>query len=144
MIQPKPHIAAMQSFALADLSADPSIRIVSLAQNESLAPPSPLALAAADRALADVRMYPDPDWAGLRAAIAARHGLDPANILCSAGSMDLISALIMAFAGPGDRVLSTAHGYGYFRTSAQFVQADYDAAPERDLTVNVDALLDLV
>ena len=144
MISPKPHIAAMHPFALADLSAEPGIEVISLAQNESLSPPSPKALHAAEQALQEVSLYPDPDWASLRAAIAERHGLNPAHILCSAGSMDLISALIMAFCGPGDRVLSTAHGYGYFRTSAQFVQAEYDAAPEADLTVDVDALLSMI
>ena len=144
MITPKPHIAAMQSFALADLSAEPGVKVVSLAQNESLSPPSPKAIEAAERALGDASLYPDPDWADLRAAIAGRHGLNPDHILCSAGSMDVIAALIMAFAGPGDRVLSTAHGYGYFRTSAQFVHADYDAAPEVDLTVDVDALLAMI
>ena len=94
--------------------------------------------------MTDASLYPDPDWADLPAAIAERHGLDADDILCSAGSMDVIAALIMAFCGPGDRVLSTAHGYGYFRTSAQFVQADYDAAPETDLTVDVDALLAMI
>ena len=144
MIAPKPHIAAMQSFALADLSAEPGVKVISLAQNKSLSPPSPKALEAAKHAMTDASLYPDPDWADLPAAIAERHGLDADDILCSAGSMDVIAALIMAFCGPGDRVLSTAHGYGYFRTSAQFVQADYDAAPETDLTLDVDALLAMI
>ena len=144
MITPKPHIAAMQAFALADLSAPPGLRVISLAQNESAFPPSPRAMEAARTALENAERYPDPDWATLRSAIAERHGVDPANILCSAGSMDLISALIMAFSGPGDRVLSTAHGYGYFATSARFAGAAYDAVPETALTVDVDTLLDAV
>ena len=141
MISPRPHIAAMQAFALADLSAPDGVDVVSLAQNESAFPPSPLAQAAARHAMESGALYPDPDWAALRHAIAERHGVDASAILCSAGSMDLISALIMAFAGPGDRVLSTQHGYGYFATSARFAGAAYDAAPETDLTVDVDALL---
>lgn len=141
MITPNPHIAAMQAFALADLSAPSGMRVISLAQNESAFPPSPRAMDAARAALENAELYPDPDWASLRSAIAERHGVDPANILCSAGSMDLISALIMAFSGPGDRVLSTAHGYGYFATSATFAGTAYDAVPETDLTVDVDKLL---
>ena len=141
MITPKQHIAAMQAFALADLSAPDGMQVISLAQNESARPPSPKAAEAARRAIEDTSLYPDPDWADLRHAIAERHGVDASRILCSAGSMDLISALIIAFAGPGDRVLSTQHGYGYFATSAQIARAEYDAAPETNLTVDVDALL---
>lgn len=141
MISPKPHIAAMQAFALADLSAPPGMQVISLAQNESAFSPSPHALEAARAALDGGALYPDPDWASLRHAIAERHGINADNILCSAGSMDLISALIMAFSGPGDRVLSTAHGYGYFATSAKFAGAAYDAVPETELSVDVDALL---
>lgn len=141
MITPKPHIDAMQGFALADLTAPDGMQVISLAQNESAYPPSPKALEAMLKALADVALYPDPDWADLRQSIAARHDLDPAKILCSAGSMDLIAALIHAFSGAGDRVLSTAHGYGYFATSAHVAGAAYDAAPETNLTVDVDALL---
>ncbi|MEL6998308.1 MAG: histidinol-phosphate transaminase [Pseudomonadota bacterium] len=141
MIIPKSHIAAMQGFALADLSAPPGTRVVSLAQNESAFPPSPAAIEAARASFCNAQLYPDPDWADLRRAIAERHHVDSDWLLCSAGSMDLISALIMSFAGPGDHVLSTAHGYGYFAASAAFVGAVYDAAPEADLTVDVDALL---
>ena len=144
MIEPKPHIAEMQAFALADLSAPEGMQITSLAQNESAYPPSPKALEAARAAVESGALYPDPDWADLRRAIADRHQIDASKILCSAGSMDLIAALIGAFSGPGDRVLSTRHGYGYFATSARFVGADYDAAPEVDLTVDVDALLGAV
>lgn len=134
----------MRAFALADLSAKPGVKVISLAQNESLSPPSPKAIEAAQRALANASLYPDPDWVDLRAAIAERHGVNPGQVLCGAGSMEVIAALIMAFAGPGDRVLSTAHGYGYFRTSAQVIDTEYDAAPEIDLTVDVDALLAMI
>ena len=143
-IAPRAHIAGMQAFPLADLSAPHGKRLISLAQNESAFPPSPAALEAARKALAEATLYPDTDWRDLRHAIAEVHELDPETILCSAGSMDLIGALTHAFAGPGDRVLSTAHGYGYFRTSALFAQAAYDAVPEPALTVSVDGLLGAV
>ncbi len=104
MITPKPHIAAMQAFALADLSAPPGLRVISLAQNESAFPPSPRAMDAARAALENAERYPDPDWSTLRSAIAERHGVDPANILCRARPMDLTSALIIAFSAPRDRL----------------------------------------
>ena len=77
----------------------------------------------------------------MRSAIAEIHKLDPAHILCGAGSMELIGCLIRAFAGPGDQVLGTQYGYAFIASATAQAQAEYVAAPEVDLTVSVDALL---
>ena len=142
MIRPTATVEAIEAFPLADMSAPPGKRVIGLAQNESAFPPCPRAVAAARTALDDPTAYPDSGWRDLRRAIGRTYGVDPDLILCSAGSMDLIGALIRAFAGPGDRVLSTAHGYGYFQTVARLAGAVYAAVPEPDLTVSVDLLLD--
>lgn len=138
MIAPRPHIAAMAPYALADLG---SAELVSLAQNESAFPPSPKALAAAEAAAADLRLYPDPDCTDLRAAIAEVHGLEPAQILCGAGSMELISVLLQAYGGPGSRVFGSEYGYAFVATAAQQVEADYLQVEEVDFRVSVEALL---
>jgi len=138
---PNPHIARMAPYALADLATPPGKPLAQLAQNESGLAPSPAALEAARLALGDARLYPDPDWRDLRAAIAEVHGLDPAGILCGAGSMELIQALAMAWLGPGRHALTTAYGYLFFRSAAMQAGSRTDLAPETDLAVDVDALL---
>lgn len=144
MIRPNCHIAAMAPYALADLSVPAGKRLISLAQNESPLAPSPRALAAGQAALAESRLYSDPDWCALRAAIAAVHGLDPAQILCGAGSLELIAGLLQCYAGPGDRVLASQYTYAFFGVATQAAGADFVQAPEPDMTVSVDALLDAV
>ena len=141
---PRPHVAALAPYALADLSVPDGLDPVSLAQNESAWPPSPDALQAARQAVNQARLYPDPDWSDLRAAISAVHDIDPDTILIGAGSMELIVALVAAYAGPGDTVLSTTHAYALFKGAAAMAGARYTAAPETDLTVSVDALLGAV
>ncbi|MEX0365567.1 MAG: histidinol-phosphate transaminase [Ruegeria sp.] len=141
MIRPVPHVAAMAPYALADLGGPGT---VSLAQNESAFPASPAAIAAGQQAMAGLPLYPDPDWTDLRAAIAEVHGLDPARILCGAGSMELIGCLIRAYAGPGDRVLGTEYGYAFVATASAQVQADYVKAHEVGLTISVDNILTTV
>ncbi len=128
MLKPVPHVAAMDAYALADLGGAETIL---MAQNESAFAPSPAAIAAGRAALAASPLYPDPDW----------HGLEPAQILCGAGSMELIGCLIRAYAGPGDRVLGTQHGYAFAATATAQAMADYVAADEVDLTVSVEAIL---
>lgn len=141
MIRPQPKIAALEPYVLADFSAPAGMHPISLAQNESIRGPCPAALEAASRTLAGSALYPDPDWTELRAAIATVQGVEPASILCGAGSMELIGALAHAYLGPDDRALTTAHGYLYFRTAARLAGAGIDLAPERELTVDIDALL---
>ncbi len=138
MIRPVSHVGAMAAYALADLGGADTI---SLAQNESAFPASPAAIAAGQAAMSDLPLYPDPEWPELRAAIADVHRLDPARVLCGAGSMELIGCLIRAYAGPGDRVLGTDYGYAFVSSAAAQVQADYVQAREIDLTVSVDDIL---
>lgn len=138
MIRPVPHVGAMAAYALADLGSEGTI---SLAQNESAFAASPAAIAAGQSAMDELPLYPDPEWPELRAAIADVHKLEPARVLCGAGSMELIGCLIRAYAGPGDRVLGTDYGYAFVSSAAAQVQADYVKAREVDLTVSVDDIL---
>ncbi len=138
MIRALDHVEAMAPYALADLGGAGT---VSLAQNESAFAPSPLALNAGKAVLEQMPLYPDPDWPDLRAAIAEIHALNPDNILCGAGSMELIGCLIRAFTGPGHRVLGTEYGYAYVASAAAQVQVDYVKAREIDLTISVDEIL---
>ena len=141
MIRAVPTVAAMASYALADLG---DAKAVSLAQNESAFPPSPQAIAAGEAAVRGSALYPDPDWHDLRGAIAATHPVAGDHILCGAGSMELIGALTRAFSGPGDEVLGTQYGYLFVATAAQQAGATYVQAPEPDLTVDIDQILGCV
>lgn len=138
MIRAVPAVAAMTGYALADLGDS---KAISLAQNESAFPPSPKALAAGQKALADSALYPDPDWHELRAILAETYPVNAETILCGAGSMELIGCLIRAFAGPGDAVAGTQYGYLFAATATQQSGAAYVKAPEPDLSVCIDAVL---
>ncbi|MEE4187905.1 MAG: histidinol-phosphate transaminase, partial [Roseobacter sp.] len=114
---------------------------VSLSQNESLRPPSPQAIEAAAAAVGGAELYPDPEWTALRHALADAHAIPAQDILCSAGSLDLIGAIARVYAGPERAILAPAHAYPFFRTAAQMAGARFDTAPERAMTAHVDSLL---
>jgi histidinol-phosphate aminotransferase len=138
IIRPVPTVAAMTSYALADLGGP---NTVSLAQNESAFEVSPKAISAAQTVLAQTPLYPDPDWRDLRSAVADVYGLDAASLPCGAGSLELIGCLIHTFAGPGDEVLGSQYGYLFVSTASQQAGATYVQAPEPELTVSVDAIM---
>ena len=134
----------MAPYALASLAVPQGMSLVSLSQNESLRPPSPHVAKAVERMSSHGAGYPDPDWSALRRAIAEAHSVPAHQILCGAGSLDLISALARVFAGPTASVLVPKHAYPFFCSVAQMVGAKCILAPETGTTVDVDALLHAV
>jgi histidinol-phosphate aminotransferase len=77
----------------------------------------------------------------LREALGRHHGLDPARIVCGAGSDELIALLLRGYAGPGTEVLYSRHGFLMYPIGAKSVGATPIAVPERALTADVDGIL---
>ena len=119
-------------------------QVIRLASNESALGPSPRAIAAYRQVAGELHRYPDGSTQRLRNAIAARHGLDPARIVCGNGSDELLDLLARAYAGPGDEVLYSQYGFLVYRLSATGVGARPVAAPETAYRADVGALLDHV
>ncbi len=114
---------------------------VRLASNEGALGPSPKAVEALRRHADSVHRYPDGGSHALRAAIGRRFNLDAQRIVCGAGSDELIALLCRAYAGPGDEVLHSAHGFLMYPIAAKSVGAVPVAAPETGLRTDVDAML---
>ncbi|HTV46626.1 MAG TPA: histidinol-phosphate transaminase [Stellaceae bacterium] len=138
---PRPGILEIAPYVGGEASIAGIERPIRLASNESALGPSPKAMAAY-RALADdIHRYPEGSARQLREAIGEHHGLDPERIVCGAGSDELIALLLRSYAGPGDEVLYSRHGFLMYPIGALSVGATPIAAPERELTTDVDALL---
>ncbi len=116
-------------------------RVVKLSSNENPYGASPAAIAAFKAAGDTLALYPDGGATALREAIAKAEGLDPARIVCGAGSDEILSLLCLAYAGPGDEVMHSAHGFLMYRLSTLAVGAEPVSIPERDLTADIDAMI---
>jgi histidinol-phosphate aminotransferase len=138
---PRPGILDIAPYVGGEAKAAGFDRPIRLASNESALGPSPKAMAAYRALAPEIHRYPEGGSAELRAAIGRRHGLDPARIVCGAGSDELIGMLLRAYAGPGDEVLYSRHGFLMYAIGAKTVGATPVAAPERELVADVDALL---
>ncbi|MBT2130489.1 histidinol-phosphate transaminase [Aliiroseovarius lamellibrachiae] len=115
--------------------------VTKLSSNENPFGPSPAAVEAFQRAGHDLHRYPNTDHAALRTAIGDLHGLDPDRIICGVGSDEIITFLCQAFAGPGDEVIYTEHGFSMYKISARAAGATPVEVAERDRLVDVDAIL---
>jgi histidinol-phosphate aminotransferase len=114
---------------------------VKLSSNENPFGASEKAKEAYTRAVHDLHRYPSTDHARLREAIGEVHGLDSARIICGTGSDEVLLLLCQAYAGPGDEVIYTQHGFLMYPIVARSVGATPVQVAERDRTVDVDAIL---
>ncbi|MDS4072808.1 MAG: histidinol-phosphate transaminase [Defluviicoccus sp.] len=140
-LQARPGILDIQPY-IGGESAIPGVaRVIKLASNESALGASPAAVAAIRDAVTTVFRYPDGSCEKLRLALGTAFDIDPARIVCGAGSDEIITLLCRTYAGPGDEVLYTEHGFLMYAIAARGVGATPVAAPETNLTADVDALL---
>ena len=68
----------------------PAEGIIKLASNENPFGPSPLALAALQKALASVNLYPDGNAFYLKQKLAGKLGVEPAHLILGNGSNEII------------------------------------------------------
>ena len=142
--QPRPGILDIAPYVGGEARAAPNPtlgRPIRLASNEGALGVSRQAATAYQSLSGELHRYPDGAATALRTAIGRRYGLDPARIVCGAGSDEIISLLINAYAGPGDEVLHSAHGFLMYAISARAAGATPVRAPEKALRADVDALL---
>ncbi len=141
-LTPRPGILDVAPYVGGAAEAPGFAEPVCLASNENPLGASPRAQAAYRALSAELHRYPDGGAQALRQAIAERHGLDPSRIVCGNGSDELISLLIHAYAGPGDEVLYSAHGFLMYAIAARTAGATPIAVPERDLTADLEGLIE--
>ncbi len=140
-IRPQPGIMEIELYQGGSSKIAGRDDVIKLSSNENPFGPGDLARQAYARAGHDLHRYPSTDHARLRAAIARHFSLDASRIICGAGSDEIITFLCQAYAGSGDEVLYSAHGFLMYRISALAAGATPVTAPERDRCTDVDALL---
>lgn len=140
-IEPQPGIMDIALYQGGASSLAGQTNVLKLSSNENPLGPPEAAKEAVVRAVQDMHRYPSTDHAALRAAIGAVWSLDPARIICGVGSDEIIHFLCQAYAGPGDEVLHTEHGFAMYRISALAAGATPVEVPERERVTDVDALL---
>lgn len=140
-IKPRPGVLDVKPYEAGVSKLDGIKHAVKLSSNESALGASPKAVVAYQAAAAILHRYPDGASSDLRAAIAAHFGLAADRIVCGNGSDELIHLLAQAYLGPGDEMLYSAHGFSIYPIAATAAGAKPVAAPERDHTADVDALL---
>jgi histidinol-phosphate aminotransferase len=142
--QPRPGVLDIAPYVPGKSTAPGVAKVFKLSSNETPLGASSAAIAAY-RALADqLHDYPDGAASALREAIGEAFGLDPARIVCGAGSDDLLNLLARAYLTDGDEAIHTTHGFLVYPIATLGTGAKPVVAPETGYTADVDAILERV
>jgi len=138
--QPKAGILDIHAYVPGKSSAK-GAKVYKLSSNESPIGASPAAVAAYKAQAEKLELYPDGSATLLRQAIAARYGLAAENIVCGAGSDELLQLLARAYLGPGDEAIYSQYGFLVYPIAISSNGATSVVAPEKNETADIDAIL---
>src|SRR5262245_33339457 len=103
--------------------------IIKLASNENPFGPSPRALEAMQRALADTWLYPDGSGHVLKHKLAAQLGVEPGQITLGNGSNDALVLLAEAFLKPGLEAVYSQYAFAVCPIAVQATGATAVVVP---------------
>ena len=139
--QPRPGVLAIDPYVPGKSAAPGVARVFKLSSNETPLGPSPKAVAAYRAVAEHLQDYPDGAATALREAIGRVFGLDPARIVCGAGSDDLLNLIADAYLCDGDEAIHTTHGFLVYPIATLGSGAKPVVAAEKNYTADVDAIL---
>ncbi len=139
--QPRAGVLAIDAYVPGKSTAPGVAKVFKLSSNETPLGPSPAAIKAYQATGAHLEDYPDGSASDLREAIGRVFGLDPARIVCGAGSDDLLNLLARAYLSDGDEAIHTTHGFLVYPIATLGTGATPVVAPEKDYTADVHAIL---
>lgn len=113
---------------------------IKLASNENPLGPSPRAVEAARRALAEVHRYPDAAAFRLRERLAARLGVTIDEIIQGNGSNELIELMIRTFTTREDHVVFAEPSFVVYQLASMAHGVPFTAVPLVDETHDLSAM----
>jgi histidinol-phosphate aminotransferase len=119
-------------------------KVIKLSSNENALGASPKALIAYIEHAKDVFRYADGSSTLLREKIAQKNNINANQIVCGAGSDEIIALLTSSFASVGDEIIYSEHGFLMYPISGQRVGAKAIKVKEKNLKTDVDAIINAV
>lgn len=122
-------------------SSSTASKVYKLSSNESPLGASPRAVAAYQAQAHNLALYPDGGAQDLKTALVNRYGIKAENIVCGAGSDELLEFIAQAYLSPGDEAIYSQFGFLVYPIVISANGATAVIAPEHDFHADVDAIL---
>jgi len=122
----------------------PAQDIIKLASNENSFGPSPLALAAMEKALQHAHLYPDGNAFYLKRKLSDKLGVQPSNLALGNGSNEIIEFLGHALLDPESEVVVSQYCFAVYPIVTHLFGARLVSVPARNYAHDLPAMLKAV
>jgi histidinol-phosphate aminotransferase len=116
------------------------VNCIKLASNENPFGPSPRAVQAMQAALAESNFYPDNDAIELRQKLADKHGVQPEQIVPTAGSTALLGIIARTFLSPGLNAVTSERSFIVYPIATQAAGGRLIKVPMRGDEFDLNAI----
>jgi histidinol-phosphate aminotransferase len=122
----------------------PAAEIIKLASNENPLGPSPVALAAIEKALKQTHLYPDGNGFYLKQRLAEKLGLDPGNVILGNGSNDIIEFVAHALLDRDSEVVVSQFCFAVYPIVTHLFGAKLVTVPAKKYGHDLPAMIQAV
>jgi histidinol-phosphate aminotransferase len=119
----------------------PAASIIKVASNENPFGPSPLAMAAMHKAIPTVNLYPDGNAFYLKQKLAAKLGVETANLVLGNGSNEIIEFVAHALLGPDTNIVVSQFCFAIYPIVAKMTGAEVITVPAKNYGHDLPAML---
>jgi histidinol-phosphate aminotransferase len=119
----------------------PAAEVIKLASNENPLGPSPLALAAIEKALKQAHLCPDGNGFYLKQKLADKLGLEPANLILGNGSNDIIEFVAHALLDTSSEVVVSQYCFAVYPIVTHLFGARLVSVPAKKYGHDLPAML---
>jgi histidinol-phosphate aminotransferase len=146
-LSPKPHyyLDKIESYVPGKAKISGNTKsIIKLSSNENALGSSPKALEAYHQHVDQIFRYADGSCLKLREKLADKFKITANQIVCGAGSDELIALITCAYAGVDDEIIYSQYGFLMYPISAQRVGAKPIKVAEKNLRCDVKAIVEAI
>jgi len=119
----------------------PSDDIIKVASNENPLGPSPAALAAMEKAMQQLHLYPDGNAFYLKEKLAEKLGVEPANLILGNGSNEIIEFVGHALIKPGTDVVVSQYCFAVYPLVTHLFGGNLITVPAKNYAHDLRAML---
>ncbi len=117
------------------------VNCIKMASNENPFGPSPKAVEAMQSILRETNLYPDNDATELRQRLAERHGVQPEQVVPTAGSTALLGIIARTLLAPGLNAITSKNSFIVYPIATQAAGGRLIQVPTREDGYDLDAIV---
>ena len=118
-------------------------KYVKLNTNESPYPPSAVGIVMARKEMLRSRLYPDPDLKQLTETVAKTYGVEPASVIATNGSDEVLNFAFMAWCDKDNPAVYADITYGFYKVFAKINSVPSTVIPlDDDFRIEIDKYID--